>query len=35
VHRSIVRQMGGTIAFAWPPGGVVVTLRVSRAKLGV
>lgn len=35
VHRSIVRQLGGTITFDWPLSGVVVTLRVSRARLGV
>ena len=35
VHRSIVRQLGGSIAFDWPPDGVVVTLRVSKARLGV
>jgi two-component sensor histidine kinase len=35
VHRSIIRQLGGTIAFDWPPEGVVVTLRVSKAQLGV
>ena len=35
VHRSIVRQLGGEITFDWPPTGVVVTLRVSRARLGV
>jgi two-component sensor histidine kinase len=35
VHRSIVRQLGGSIMFDWPPSGVVVTLRVSKARLGV
>ncbi len=35
VHRSIVRQLGGSITFDWPPDGVVVTLRVSKARLGV
>ena len=35
VHRSIVRQLGGSIKFDWPPDGVVVTLRVSKARLGV
>jgi two-component sensor histidine kinase len=35
VHRSIVRQLGGSITFDWPPDGVVVMLRVSKARLGV
>lgn len=35
VHRSIVRQLGGAITFEWPPAGVVVTLRVSKARLAV
>jgi two-component sensor histidine kinase len=35
VHRSIVRQLGGTISFDWPSQGVIVTLCVSRARLGV
>ena len=35
VHRSIVRQLGGSITFDWAPAGVVVTLRVSKARLGV
>ncbi len=35
VHRSIVRQLGGTINFDWPAQGVVVTLRVNQARLGV
>ena len=35
VHRSIVRQLGGSIDFDWAPDGVVVTLRVSKARLAV
>ncbi len=35
VKRSIVDQLGGSIAFDWPPDGVIVTLRVSQARLGV
>lgn len=35
VRDSVARQLGGTIAFAWPPEGVVVTLRLNRARLGV
>jgi two-component sensor histidine kinase len=34
VHRSITRQLGGSIAFDWPPEGVLVTLRVSKTRLG-
>ena len=35
VHRSITRQLGGSISFDWPPEGVLVTLRMSKARLGV
>jgi two-component sensor histidine kinase len=35
VHRSITRQLRGTIAFDWQPNGVRVTLRVSKSRLGV
>jgi two-component sensor histidine kinase len=35
VNRTITGQLGGTIAFDWPVGGVVVTLRMSKARLGV
>ncbi|GAN77608.1 sensor histidine kinase [Acidisphaera rubrifaciens] len=35
VHRSIVRQLGGSIEFDWAPEGVVATLRVSKARLAV
>ena len=34
VTRSISSQLGGTIAFDWPTEGVVVTLRMSKARLG-
>jgi two-component sensor histidine kinase len=34
VTRSVSSQLGGTIAFDWPPEGVVVTLRMSKARLG-
>lgn len=35
VNRSITGQLGGSIEFDWLPKGVVVTLRVSKARLGV
>ncbi len=35
VKRSIVDHLGGSITFDWPPDGVIVTLRVSQARLGV
>lgn len=35
VNRSIANQLGGTIVFDWPVAGAVVTLRMSRARLGV
>ena len=34
VKDTIVRNLGGTIAFDWPPDGVVVTLRMNSARLG-
>ena len=34
VTRSISSQLGGTIAFDWPAEGVIVTLRMSKARLG-
>ena len=34
VTRSISGQLGGTIAFDWPTEGVIVTLRMSKARLG-
>jgi two-component sensor histidine kinase len=34
VTRSISRQLGGTIAFDWPAEGIIVTLRMSKARLG-
>lgn len=34
VNRSITDQLGGTIAFDWPTEGVIVTLRMSKARLG-
>jgi two-component sensor histidine kinase len=34
VKRTITRNLGGTIAFDWPPEGVIVTLRMNSARLG-
>jgi PAS domain S-box-containing protein len=34
VNDTITRNLGGTIAFDWPPEGVVVTLRMNRSRLG-
>ncbi len=34
VNTSITGQLGGSIAFDWPPTGAVITLRVSKARLG-
>jgi two-component sensor histidine kinase len=33
VSRSITDQLGGSVAFKWPPDGVVVPFRMSRARL--
>ena len=33
VSRSLEGQLGGSVAFDWRPEGVVVTLRVSKARL--
>jgi two-component sensor histidine kinase len=34
INRSIAGQFGGSIAFDWRVEGVVVTLRMSKARLG-
>jgi two-component sensor histidine kinase len=34
VKKTITRDLGGTIAFDWPPEGVIVTLRMNSARLG-
>lgn len=34
VNRSITAQLGGSIEFEWPPEGMIVTLRMSKARLG-
>jgi two-component sensor histidine kinase len=33
VQRSVSRQLGGSIAHDWSEGGLVVTVKLSRAKL--
>lgn len=33
VSRSLGQQLGGSIAYDWPPEGAVATLRMSRARL--
>ena len=33
VSRSVVGQLGGTVAFDWRPEGVVASLRFSKARL--
>ena len=33
VSRSLGQQLGGSIAYEWPPEGAVVTLRMGRARL--
>ncbi len=32
--QSLSGQLGGSIAFDWPPEGLVATLRMSKARLG-
>ena len=34
ITSSVSQQLGGSIDFAWPPEGAVITLRVSKARLG-
>jgi two-component sensor histidine kinase len=34
VISSVSQQLDGSIDFAWPPEGVVITLRMSKARLG-
>jgi two-component sensor histidine kinase len=33
VERSVERQLGGTIDYQWPKGGLIVTLQLDRSKL--
>ena len=33
VERSVARQLGGTIDHDWSEGGLIVTLKIDRAKL--
>jgi len=35
IRNSVSEQLGGTIHFSWPHEGVVVTLRLNKARLGV
>ena len=35
VAQSVTGQLGGSITFDWPPEGVVVTLRMSKARLAM
>jgi two-component sensor histidine kinase len=35
VSQSMKQQLGGSLVYAWPPEGVVVTLRMSKARLTV
>jgi two-component sensor histidine kinase len=34
VNRSITSQLGGSIEFEWPTDGMIMTLRMSKARLG-
>jgi two-component sensor histidine kinase len=33
VHRSVSKQLGGSIEYDWPEEGLIVTLRLDRTKL--
>ena len=35
VAQSVTGQLGGSIAFDWPPEGLIATLRMSKARLVV
>jgi two-component sensor histidine kinase len=35
MHRSMSAQLGGDIAFDWSLEGVVVALRISKARLAM
>jgi len=35
VAQSMPGQLGGSVAFDWPTEGVVVTLRMSKARLAL
>ena len=35
VSQSVSGPLGGSIAFDWPPEGVVVTLRMNKARLAM
>jgi hypothetical protein len=33
VQRTVTGQLGGAIDYAWSEGGLIVTLRMDRARL--
>jgi two-component sensor histidine kinase len=33
IHRSVTHQLGGSIAYHWAEGGLIVTLKLDRARL--
>ena len=33
VNRTMSQQLGGSIEFEWPKGGVIVTLRMNKVRL--
>jgi two-component sensor histidine kinase len=33
IQRSVSGQLGGSLSYTWPTSGVVVTLRMSKARL--
>lgn len=35
VERSISQQLGGSIVYEWPPEGIIVTLRMTKARLAL
>jgi two-component sensor histidine kinase len=35
VERSVTRQLGGSIEYDWSEGGLIATLKMNRARLGV
>jgi two-component sensor histidine kinase len=35
VHRSVSKQLGGTISYDWTPEGLIVTLRLERTMLAI
>jgi two-component sensor histidine kinase len=35
VHRSVSKQLGGAIEYNWSEDGLIVTLRLDRARLAL